>query len=608
MKYKRVLFLLVLDVIILSLSFFISLYFKYDTFNNLDYLIYYNTFVIPVTVLKIGIFYIFNFYKSLWEYASIEELVNIITGVLVANIAAFFLTVVIFGSTVFSNSAIITIVDMILIGGSRFTYRALRQYKLKLIPDVVRKKVLIVGAGAAGVMILKELRNHKNFEVKPIGFIDDDIEKKGKVVNGVKVLGNRYDIPSVVEKFKVDEIIIALPSASSEDRIELLNISKNTSVKTKTLPGIYELIEGEISINKIRDVQLEDLLGRDEVKLDIGELNNLISNQCVLISGGAGSIGSELARQIIKYNPRKLILLDIYENTLYDFENELKTNYPTLDFEAIVVSVRDKKDLYKVFKKYKPNLVLHAAAHKHVPLMESSPSQAVKNNIFGTLNMLTGADKYNVNKLVLISTDKAVNPTNVMGATKRVAEKLIQIYNERSKTEFAAVRFGNVLGSNGSVIPLFKKQIEKGGPVTVTDPDVVRYFMTIPEACQLVLQAGVMAKGGEIFVLDMGKPVKILDLACDLIKLSGLEPYKDIGIEFIGLRPGEKLYEELLIASPDLKNTQNDKIFVEESEYLDYDDIMLKIYDLKKSLNKENPMEIKLELVKLVEGYKPFGN
>lgn len=608
MKYKRVLFLLVLDVIILSLSFFISLYFKYDTFNNLDYLIYYNTFVIPVTVLKIGIFYIFNFYKSLWEYASIEELVNIITGVLVANIAAFFLTVVIFGSTVFSNSAIITIVDMILIGGSRFTYRALRQYKLKLIPDVVRKKVLIVGAGAAGVMILKELRNHKSSEVKPIGFIDDDIEKKGKVVNGVKVLGNRYDIPSVVEKFKVDEIIIALPSASSEDRIELLNISKNTSVKTKTLPGIYELIEGEISINKIRDVQLEDLLGRDEVKLDIGELNNLISNQCVLISGGAGSIGSELARQIIKYNPRKLILLDIYENTLYDFENELKTNYPTLDFEAIVVSVRDKKDLYKVFKKYKPNLVLHAAAHKHVPLMESSPSQAVKNNIFGTLNMLTGADKYNVNKLVLISTDKAVNPTNVMGATKRVAEKLIQIYNERSKTEFVAVRFGNVLGSNGSVIPLFKKQIEKGGPVTVTDPDVVRYFMTIPEACQLVLQAGAMAKGGEIFVLDMGKPVKILDLACDLIKLSGLEPYKDIGIEFIGLRPGEKLYEELLIASPDLKNTQNDKIFVEESEYLDYDDIMLKIYDLKKSLNKENPMEIKLELVKLVEGYKPFGN
>ncbi len=608
MKYKRVLFLLVLDVIILSLSFFISLYFKYDTFNNLDYLIYYNTFVIPVTVLKIGIFYIFNFYKSLWEYASIEELVNIITGVLVANIAAFFLTVVIFGSTVFSNSAIITIVDMILIGGSRFTYRALRQYKLKLIPDVVRKKVLIVGAGAAGVMILKELRNHKSFEVKPIGFIDDDIEKKGKVVNGVKVLGNRYDIPSVVEKFKVDEIIIALPSASSEDRIELLNISKNTSVKTKTLPGIYELIEGEISINKIRDVQLEDLLGRDEVKLDIGELNNLISNQCVLISGGAGSIGSELARQIIKYNPRKLILLDIYENTLYDFENELKTNYPTLDFEAIVVSVRDKKDLYKVFKKYKPNLVLHAAAHKHVPLMESSPSQAVKNNIFGTLNMLTGADKYNVNKLVLISTDKAVNPTNVMGATKRVAEKLIQIYNERSKTEFVAVRFGNVLGSNGSVIPLFKKQIEKGGPVTVTDPDVVRYFMTIPEACQLVLQAGAMAKGGEIFVLDMGKPVKILDLACDLIKLSGLEPYKDIGIEFIGLRPGEKLYEELLIASPDLKNTQNDKIFVEESEYLDYDGIMLKIYDLKKSLNKENPMEIKLELVKLVEGYKPFGN
>lgn len=608
MKYKRVLFLLVLDVIILSLSFFISLYFKYDTFNNLDYLIYYNTFVIPVTVLKIGIFYIFNFYKSLWEYASIEELVNIITGVLVANIAAFFLTVVIFGSTVFSNSAIITIVDMILIGGSRFTYRALRQYKLKLIPDVVRKKVLIVGAGAAGVMILKELRNHKSSEVKPIGFIDDDIEKKGKVVNGVKVLGNRYDIPSVVEKFKVDEIIIALPSASSEDRIELLNISKNTSVKTKTLPGIYELIEGEISINKIRDVQLEDLLGRDEVKLDIGELNNLISNQCVLISGGAGSIGSELARQIIKYNPRKLILLDIYENTLYDFENELKTNYPTLDFEAIVVSVRDKKDLYKVFKKYKPNLVLHAAAHKHVPLMESSPSQAVKNNIFGTLNMLTGADKYNVNKLVLISTDKAVNPTNVMGATKRVAEKLIQIYNERSKTEFVAVRFGNVLGSNGSVIPLFKKQIEKGGPVTVTDPDVVRYFMTIPEACQLVLQAGAIAKGGEIFVLDMGKPVKILDLACDLIKLSGLEPYKDIGIEFIGLRPGEKLYEELLIASPDLKNTQNDKIFVEESEYLDYDDIMLKIYDLKKSLNKENPMEIKLELVKLVEGYKPFGN
>lgn len=606
MRFRRVFFLVVLDIAIISISFFVSLYFKFDTFNNPEYLAYYRTYIIPVTILKIGIFYLFNFYKILWEYASIDELIEIIIGVVLANISAFVLTDVIGGSAVFTNSGIITMLDLILIGGLRFTYRAFKRYNLNIKVYLGKKNILIIGAGAAGVMILKELRTHKSIDSKPVGFIDDDIEKIGKFINGVKVLGNRKDIPKVVEKLKVDEIIIALPSASTVDRVELLNICKNTSVKTKTLPGIYELIGEEITINKVRDVQLEDLLGRNEIQLDLKELEFLIKDKSVLISGGAGSIGSELARQIIKYNPKKIIILDIYENSLYDFENELRTNYPKLDFIALIISIRDTIDLDRVFEKYKPDLVFHAAAHKHVPLMESSPEQAVKNNVFGTLNIIRSADKHNVDRFVLISTDKAVNPTNVMGATKRVAEKLIQIYNGRSKTDYVAVRFGNVLGSNGSVIPLFKKQIENGGPVTVTDPDVVRFFMTIPEACQLVLQAGAMANGGEIFVLDMGEPIKILDLALDLIKLSGFEPYENMPIEFIGLRPGEKLYEELLMATPDLKNTKHDKIFIEEMEHPDYDDIMQKLNSLKESLDRDNPMDIKLELVNLVEGYKPF--
>ncbi len=371
---------------------------------------------------------------------------------------------------------------------------------------------------------------------------------------------------------------------------------------------MYELIGGQVSISNIRDVQIEDLLGRDEVKLDLNELMDFIKGKVVMITGGGGSIGSELARQVIKHNPRKLVLIDVYENSLYDFQQEIKATNTGIDFETIILSVRDRAAIEKAFDDYRPQVIFHAAAHKHVPLMEDSPDEAVKNNIFGTLNVARAADMYKVEKFILISTDKAVNPTNVMGATKRVAEKIIRTYNDKSTTEYVAVRFGNVLGSNGSVIPLFKKQIAEGGPVTVTDERVTRYFMTIPEACQLVLQAGAMANGGEIFVLDMGEPVKIIDLAKDLIKLSGFEPYKDIPIEIIGLRPGEKLYEELLMSIPDLEGTKHEKIFVEDCEKSSHDGILNSIEGFRDLLDQGEPMEIKNYLNEIVEGYTPYEN
>lgn len=606
MKTRRIFFLVALDALLISAAFFATVFFRHDTTLHPAYINQYFGTVVIVTVIKISIFYLFNFYKSLWEYASIDELIEIALGVTVSNAIIFILFTFTGNAIPFAMHLQITILEITFIGSSRFFYRSLRRLRNGIETDKTQTRVLIIGAGAAGVMILKELRNHNSLNLKPVAFIDDDPNKTGKVINGIKVIGNRDCIRDSVEKYNIDEIIIALPSAELSVRREIVRLCKEASVKTRILPGMYELIGGSININQIRDVQIEDLLGRGEIKLDLKDIDEFISEKTVMITGGGGSIGSELARQVARYRPKLIVLIDVYENNLYDIQNELLRKHSKIKIITLIASVRDKRSIRKLIDKYRPEIIFHAAAHKHVPLMESNPSEAVKNNIFGTLNLVQAADAFRVKKFVLISTDKAVNPTNVMGATKRVAEKIIMSYNGLSETEFVAVRFGNVLGSNGSVIPLFKKQISEGGPVTVTDERVIRYFMTIPEACQLVLQAGSMATGGEIFVLDMGEPVKIIDLAKDLIKLSGFEPYTDIPIKIVGLRPGEKLFEELLVKSPKLTSTRNSKIFIEEPEEYNFYELLVNLEKLREYLDMEDNMPLKLELTNLVEGYTPF--
>jgi FlaA1/EpsC-like NDP-sugar epimerase len=452
----------------------------------------------------------------------------------------------------------------------RFAYRVIRRmFKGELANTKNSKKVLIIGGGDAGAIIVKELKLHPGLKSVPVAIIDDDRSKVGKKLNGVPIAGSREDIVRVAESRQIDEIIIAIPTAGRKNISDIYNECVKTGCKVKTLPSVTELINETVTIQKVRDVDIEDLLGRDPIKLDASEVSLFLQDQVVLVTGGGGSIGSELCRQIAGFKPKQLIILDNYENNLYSIQNELLFKHPDLDLVAVIANVREPRRLDNIFSKYRPDVVFHAAAHKHVPLMEANPTEAVKNNVFGTMNVAECADKYGAKRFVLISTYKAVNPTNIMGATKRIAEMIIQAVNRYSKTEFVAVRFGNVLGSNGSVIPLFKKQIEHGGPVTVTHPEIIRYFMTIPEAVQLVMQAGAMAKGGEIFVLDMGQPVKIYDLAENLIRLSGFEPDVDIKIEFTGLRPGEKLYEELLMAEEGLQATKHDKIFVAQPVFTD---------------------------------------
>ena len=461
------------------------------------------------------------------------------------------------------------------------------------------KKTLIIGAGSAGTMILREIQTTNKLNIEAVGFIDDDPNKLNTYLLGVKVLGNTENIEKIAESTGAALIIIAIPTANGQTIKRITENCINTKCEVKTLPGIYQLIDGQVSVSRLRNVDVNDLLGREPVQDSIAEVMDYIEDQVVLVTGGGGSIGSELCRQIAKHNPKQLIILDIYENNAYDIEQELKRTLPNLNFLTLIASVRDSVKMDNVFKTYRPDIVFHAAAHKHVPLMETSPNEAVKNNIIGTYKVVKCADKYNVKKFVQISTDKAVNPTNIMGATKRVCEMIIQAYAKRSKTCFVAVRFGNVLGSNGSVIPLFKKQILEGGPVTVTHPDIIRYFMTIPEAVSLVLQAGAHANGGEIFVLDMGEQVKIYDLAVNLIKLSGLEPHKDIEIKITGLRPGEKLYEERLMAEEGLTKTANDKISI--GKPIDFDENKLfatldKLYDEAYS-ESEQMKELVKELV-----------
>jgi FlaA1/EpsC-like NDP-sugar epimerase len=489
------------------------------------------------------------------------------------------------------------------LGGTRFIYRIIGRNTNAIDDNDKKSRVLIVGAGDAGSMLIKEIKKHRTLNYDIIGLIDDDLSKIGQVINGIKIIGTRDDILKICEDSKVEEIFIALPSANFQERKEIYNICKKTGCKLKTLPGIYEIINGNVNISQLRDVDINDLLGRDPIKLNNENINKYINGKVVLVTGGGGSIGSELCRQIVKFNPKRLIILDIYENNAYELQMELKSKYPDLDLEVAIASIRDFNRLKDIFGKYKPYVVFHAAAHKHVPLMEGNPAEAIKNNIIGTYNVVKCSDIYKVKRFVQISTDKAVNPTNVMGATKRFCEKIIQAFDKESKTEYVAVRFGNVLGSNGSVIPLFKKQIRQGGPVTVTHPEINRFFMTIPEAAQLVIQAGAMAKGGEIFVLDMGEPVKIVDLARDLIRLSGLKPDEDIKIEYTGLRPGEKLYEELLMDEIALTSTEHEKIFVEKPMGFDVDYVEKSINEFKEVIYKDKEDIIKL-LQEKVPTYK----
>jgi FlaA1/EpsC-like NDP-sugar epimerase len=579
--FMRKLTLVMLDVFLLTIALYLAIATKFGVKLTKYYLS--EWFMIWGTLVVVGIVCnsAFKLYNSLWRYASIDELFLILSSGVLTGIVFFGAMNLLDIEVAYSVYFLIIVYNTIFLGLSRLGYRMLRMVSsttpLRLDQDV--KRVLIIGAGHTGIMVIKELRRHPELRLRPVALLDDDINTHGSQIMGVKVHGGHDKVQEIARRFDIDEIILAIPNAPRKVQSAILNECKKTRCKLKILPSISSLINEDVTIKNIRNVQIEDLLGREPVNLDVDGICDYITNQVVLVTGGGGSIGSELCRQIARYNPKQLLVLDIYENNAYELQQELKMEHPQLNLKVLIASVRDAARIESIFSTYKPSVVFHAAAHKHVPLMEENPQEAVKNNVFGTLNVVECADKYGVRRFVMISTDKAVNHTNIMGATKRLCEMIIQGMNKKSKTEYVAVRFGNVLGSNGSVIPLFKKQIAAGGPVTVTHPEITRFFMTIPEAVQLVLQAGAMAKGGEIFVLDMGQPVKIADLAKDLIRLSGFEPDVDIEIKYTGLRPGEKLYEELLMAEEGLTATKHEKIFIGKPMNIDMD-------ELKKELEK----------------------
>lgn len=555
-----------------------------------------NIFVFSLLIwptLMVLSFYIFKTYSVLWRFSRISDLLRVFVGMVVALGALFICQMAVYGKAISAPAMLLTFfITFFLTVVFRLCMKDIimrvssREADEKTSADKLEGNIMIIGAGCAASMIINELRDNKVNSCKFKCAIDDDPAKKNTYILGIKVYGDRNSIIEAAEKFQIDTILFAIPSCDNKEKGEILNICKETGCELKIVPSIYQMMNsGEKGISKkIRKVQIEDLLGREPISLDINRIIDYVAGRTVLVTGGGGTIGSELCRQIAEHDPKRLVIFDIYENNAYDIQNELRRKYPELDLVTLIGSVRDSKRLESVFKTYRPDIVYHAAAHKHVPLMEDSPNEAIKNNVFGTLKTAQCADKYGAKKFVLISTDKAVNPTNIMGASKRMCEMIIQSYNKRSETEFVAVRFGNVLGSNGSVIPLFKKQIEAGGPVTVTDPDIIRYFMTIPEAVTLVLQAGASAKGGEIFVLDMGKPVKILTLAENLIRLSGFTPHKDIKIEFIGLRPGEKLYEEMLMAEEGLRETENKLIHIGQPIEFDENEFFAALDNLRKAM------------------------
>lgn len=605
-KKNRNVLLILIDILIIISCYIASIFFLNIHIDNIKML----AMQILIVVIIYQIFLnIFRMYQNMMRYEVgkdyIKYIISAFLSMIISSIVykAFSLEYINLKVNVLSGVLIAGTFVMYRLAGRSILSRRMSKYeKINKNQDNKANNLLIIGAGMGAREIIIAIKNNMRDKYNIVGIIDDDISKINHYILGVKVLGTRYDIPKIAKEKNVDLIFFAINKIDAVSRRKILEICQETGVKTRVLPTTEEVINKQGAMNSLRDVQIEDLLGRDPVHLDNKNINSLIKNKTVLVTGGGGSIGSELCRQIVKYDPKRLVILDIYENNLYDIEMELRAEYPKLNLEAIVASVRDKARLNNVFETYKPEIVFHAAAHKHVPLMEKSPLEAIHNNVFGTYNVVNCADEYGVEKFVLISTDKAVNPTNIMGASKRVCEMIVQAKNKVSKTEYAAVRFGNVLGSNGSVIPLFKKQIERGGPVTVTHKDITRFFMTIPEAVQLILQAVTYAKGGEIFVLDMGEPVKIYDLAVSLIKLLGYEPNVDIPIEITGLRPGEKLYEEILMSEEGLTSTKHDKIFISKPMHMEMTELeeklnILKELEYNEKYSNENIKNVMKEVV-----------
>lgn len=591
----RIVLLIIADIFSVLLASMLSLYVRYDfRFMEVprDFWEAVLAIYLPNVLVTVLVFYLFRLYNSVWRYASDRELVNNGLAVVLCAVLQPALCWISGVRLPASYPFYYGFFLLFFTCGIRFSYRILRvlqNRRLSFGGKNARVNCMIVGAGAAGNTILKEIESSNYLSMHVVCAIDDNPGCHGKYLRGVPIVGGTETIPDNVEKYAVDEIIIAIPSASRQKLKPILEICKETGCRMRILPGVYQLINGDVNVSKLREVQIEDLLGRDPIEVNVDEIIEYVKGKVVLVTGGGGSIGSELCRQIAGHNPRQLVILDIYENSVYEIQQELKRDYPDLDMVVLIASVRNTARVDEIFKTYRPDIVYHAAAHKHVPLMEDSPNEAIKNNVFGTLKVATAANKYGAQKFVLISTDKAVNPTNVMGASKRICEMIIQNLNRKSQTEYVAVRFGNVLGSNGSVIPLFKKQIEQGGPVTVTSPDIIRYFMTIPEAVSLVLQAGAYARGGEIFVLDMGEPMKIVDLAKNLIKLSGYRVDEDIKIEYIGLRPGEKMYEELLMNEEGLQETANKMIYIGKPIEYDADKFEYQLEMLRQaSLDEES--------------------
>ncbi len=607
---QRIIALVILDVMSILLVSFAALYIRYDfSFQDIDPLFFKHceNLLIPNIIGTLIFFVIWKLYRSVWRYASANELVNIVGATACASLAQFVYCKFTDNRMPRSYSVLYFFLLTLAICCIRFGYRILRLINNKRMNLLGREhcvNVMIIGAGAGGDMILKEIENSRYLSMRAKCIIDDQPGCHGKLMRGVPIVGGRESILDAVGRYSIDEIIFAIPSASVQTRKEILDICKESGCKLRTIPGTYQLINGDVSVSSLKEVEIEDLLGREPIRINTEEVLGHVGGKVVLVTGGGGSIGSELCRQLAAHHPKQLIILDIYENNAYDIQQELIRKYPELDLMVLIASVRNKERIDSIFETYRPNIVYHAAAHKHVPLMEDSPHEAIKNNVFGTYKVAQAADRYGVDKFVLISTDKAVNPTNIMGASKRLCEMLIQSMNRNSRTNYVAVRFGNVLGSNGSVIPLFKKQIAEGGPVTVTHPDIIRYFMTIPEAVSLVLQAGAYARGGEIFVLDMGEPVKILDLATNLIKLSGYRVGEDIQIVFTGLRPGEKMYEELLMNEEGLKETANKMIFIGKPIEFDEEVFRSQLVELEREAMDENS-DIRAAVEKIVTTYHP---
>ncbi|MBE6757182.1 MAG: polysaccharide biosynthesis protein [Ruminococcaceae bacterium] len=607
---QRTIFIGVLDILSIAVSWFAALWLRFDfQFSEIEteYLNAYATALLPWCAVVILVFVVCRLYSSIWGYAGADELLRVIGAYCLLFVAGYLLVKVLGVELPRSCYIIGMAFNFLATLAIRFAYRLLRNLRAQwrhFNKTSREKNIMLIGAGEAGRMLATEFFTSSHLRDTVVCVIDDDPVKQGKRLCGVPIVGGREDIPRAVREFDVDKIIFAIPAATGSVRKAILDICSTTGCPVQMVPGIYQLAGGDISVSNLREVGVEELLGRDPICGDAEEIAGYIKGKTVMVTGAGGSIGSELCRQIARANPRQLVLFDIYENSTYDIQLELEKAYPDLPVAALIGSVRNTARVNAVMKKYTPDIVFHAAAHKHVPLMESSPNEAIKNNVFGTYKLAKAASDHGVKRFVLISTDKAVNPTNIMGASKRLCEMVVQMMNRASETEFAAVRFGNVLGSNGSVIPLFKRQIAQGGPVTVTHPDIVRYFMTIPEAVSLVLQAGHYARGGEIFVLDMGEPVKIDDMARNLIRLSGYEPDVDISIEYTGLRPGEKLFEELLMAEEGLKSTANHRIHI--GKPIEMDDALFKqqLEKLEEACRCEEA-DIKQLVAQMVPTYTP---